>query len=99
MNANDNEIKVTPVKEKKKVGKHFLRKVFPALCATALAVSTMAVGACAIDGDGVASVALATINKDDVVGTMMPFVNAGIPLLAVVGGLKLGKGFLKSCMH
>lgn len=85
--------------EKPKSKNVLKRKILPIIASACVAMSVCSISACAIDGDSAASVALATVNKDDVVGTMMPFVNAGIPLLAVVGGLKLGKGFLKSCLH
>lgn len=93
-----NEMKKVSIKEKLKRGYMAVEnKVIPIVATGALAIGSTIVSASA--ESGVAGIALATINKDDVINAMSPFVNAGIPLLAVVGGLKLGKSFLKSCMH
>ena len=45
------------------------------------------------------SVALSTINSADVINNAMPFVNAALPILCVVGGVKIGVRFLKGSLH
>lgn len=47
----------------------------------------------------VGSVALSEINSSDVIDNAMKFVNIGLPIFAVVGGIRLGMRFLRSCMH
>lgn len=58
----------------------------------ALATSASAEG-------GVGSVVLSEINSADVVNNAMPFVNAALPILCVVGGVKIGVRFLKGALH
>jgi len=92
-----NEMKKVSIKDKLKRGYQAIEnKIIPIAASGMLAIAGTMVSASA---ESAAGIALATINKDDVINAMSPFVNAGIPLLAVVGGLKLGKSFLKSCMH
>ena len=63
----------------------------------AVALGSMAVTACAESGVG--SVVLAEINSSDVLNNAIPFINAGIPILVVVGGIRLGTRFLRGSMH
>lgn len=62
-----------------------------------MSVGAMAVTACAESGVG--SVVLSEINSSDVLKNAMPFINAGIPILVVVGGIRLGTRFLRGSMH
>lgn len=48
---------------------------------------------------GVGTIVISEINSGDVIKNAMPFVNAGIPILVVVGGLRLGLRFLRGSMH
>lgn len=50
------------------------------------------------DTSSLGSIALAEINSGDVVDVAMKFVNIGLPIFAVVGGLRLGMRFLRNCM-
>lgn len=64
--------------------------------------SVAAVSACALATSASAdatSVALSTINSADVINNAMPFVNAALPILCVVGGVKIGVRFLKGSLH
>lgn len=45
------------------------------------------------------SVVLSEINSKDVIDNAMQFVNIGLPIFAVVGGIRLGMRFLRGCMH
>ena len=47
---------------------------------------------------GAGTVVLAEINSGDVLKNAMPFINAGIPILVVVGGIRLGIHFLRGSM-
>lgn len=62
-----------------------------------MSVGAMAVTACA--ESGASTVTLAAIKADDVLNNAMPFINAGIPILVVVGGIRLGTRFLRGSMH
>lgn len=62
-----------------------------------IAVGTMAVTSFAESGVG--TIVLSEINSGDVLNNAKPFINAGIPILAVVGGIKLGTRFLRGSMH
>lgn len=61
----------------------------------AVAVTALATTASAEVG----SVVLSEINSADVVNNAMPFVNAALPILCVVGGVKIGVRFLKGALH
>lgn len=63
--------------------------------AAAVAVTALATTASAEVG----SVVLSEINSADVVNNAMPFVNAALPILCVVGGVKIGVRFLKGALH
>lgn len=60
-----------------------------------VAVTALATSASA----DVGSVVLSEINSADVVNNAMPFVNAALPILCVVGGVKIGVRFLKGALH
>ncbi len=45
------------------------------------------------------TIALASIKASDILQNATPFINAGIPILAVVGGIRLGVRFLRGSMH
>lgn len=72
-------------------------KALNAVSSAAVAVSALAVSASA--ETGAASVALSEINSADVINNAMPFVNAALPILCVVGGVKIGVRFLKGSLH
>ncbi len=59
---------------------------------------TMAMTSFAVDEVG-STTALTAINSKEVLNNAMPFINAGIPILAVVGGIRLGVRFLRGSMH
>lgn len=61
----------------------------------AVALTALATTASADAG----SVVLSEINSADVVNNAMPFVNAALPILCVVGGVKIGVRFLKGALH
>lgn len=63
-----------------------------AVAMTALATSASA-------ETGVGSAVLSEINSADVINNAMPFVNAALPILCVVGGVKIGVRFLKGSLH
>lgn len=48
---------------------------------------------------GVGSVLLSEINSGDILENAKPFINAGIPIMVVVGGIRLGVRFLRGSMH
>lgn len=60
-------------------------------------VGSMAVSSFAESGLG--TTILTEINSSDILNNAMPFINAGIPILVVVGGIRLGVRFLKGSMH
>lgn len=59
---------------------------------------TLAMTSFAADEVGSTTV-LTAINSKEVLNNAMPFINAGIPILAVVGGIRLGVRFLRGSMH
>lgn len=59
---------------------------------------TLAMTSFAVDEVG-STTALTAINSKEVLNNAMPFINAGIPILAVVGGIRLGVRFLRGSMH
>lgn len=63
-----------------------------------ITAGTMAMTSFATDEIG-STTALTAINSKEVLSNAMPFINAGIPILAVVGGIKLGVRFLRGSMH
>ena len=48
---------------------------------------------------GVGSIVLSEINSGDILDNAKPFINAGIPIMVVVGGIRLGVRFLRGSMH
>lgn len=70
-------------------------KALNAVSSAAVAISALAVTASADAG----SIALSEINSADVLNNAMPFVNAALPILCVVGGVKIGVRFLKGSLH
>lgn len=42
---------------------------------------------------------LTNFKASDIMDNAMPFINAGIPVLVVVGGIRLGIRFLRGSMH
>lgn len=62
-----------------------------------MSVGVMAMSASAESGVG--SIVLSEINSGDILSNATPFINAGIPILAVVGGIRLGTRFLKGSMR
>lgn len=59
---------------------------------------TMAMTSFAADEVG-STTALTAINSKEVLNNAMPFINAGIPILVVIGGIKLGTRFLRGSMR
>lgn len=51
------------------------------------------------EGFRMGTVVLAELNSGDIIDTAMTFVNAGMPILCVVGGLKLGMRFFRGFFH
>lgn len=64
-----------------------------------ITAGTLAMNSFAADDAGVGTIVLAEINSGDILNTAKPFINAGIPILAIVGGIKLGTRFLRGSMH
>lgn len=64
-----------------------------------ITAGTLAMNSFAADDAGIGTIVLAEINSGDVLNTAKPFINAGIPILAIVGGIKLGTRFLRGSMH
>jgi len=73
-----------------------MSKIVSVASATALAIGCVCMSAFA---EGEVAIVLSEINSGDVLANMQPFVNAAIPILAVVGGVKLGRNFLRSAFH
>lgn len=48
---------------------------------------------------GVSTLVIAELKSKDIFDNALPFINAGIPILAAVGGLRLGVRFLRGAMH
>lgn len=48
---------------------------------------------------GVGTIVLSEINSGDILDNAKPFINAGIPIMVVVGGIRLGVRFLRGSMH
>lgn len=65
--------------------------------ASILAVGTMAMTSFAESGVG--TIVLSEINSGDILTNAKPFINAGIPIMVVVGGIRLGVRFLRGSMH
>lgn len=61
-----------------------------------ITAGTMAMTSFASESGGVI---LSEINSQDVINNAMKFVNIGLPIFAVVGGIRLGFRFLRGCMH
>ncbi len=95
---NDLTLKQRFIKKARSVYAAVERKAVPvaASVSVALGVLTMSVSA---EESGAAQTVLTEINSGDVISNMMPFVNAAIPIMAVVGGIKLGRSFLRSSFH
>lgn len=75
-----------------------VEKVVVTAGAGLITAGTMAMTSFAADEVG-STTALTAINSKEVLNNAMPFINAGIPILAVVGGIRLGVRFLRGSMH
>lgn len=75
--------------------KSFSKAVDVAGAAT-LAVGTLMTTASATEAG---TIAIAEINSGDILNNASPFINAALPILCVVGGLKLGIRFLKGAIR
>lgn len=62
-----------------------------------ITVGTMAMTSFAESGVG--TIVLSEINSGDILNNAKPFINAGIPIMVVVGGIRLGTRFLRGSMH
>lgn len=51
------------------------------------------------EGADLTTFAISNLKADDIISTAQPFITAGIPILCIVGGLKLGIRFLRGSMH
>ena len=94
-------VKKKTFKEKlRSVGCVIENKLAPIVVGASTAIGAVCVSAFAESGAGqVGTIVLSEINSKDVLSNMLPFVNAAIPILAVVGGVKLGRNFLRSAFH
>ena len=50
-------------------------------------------------GSGIDTLIISEINSGDILSNAKPFINAGIPIMAVLGGIRLGVRFLRGSMH
>lgn len=66
-----------------------------AVGSAALAVSTLAVSASA-EGE---AFSITNIDTAPLISNAQPFINAAIPVIVLIGGVKLGIRFLRSSMH
>lgn len=66
-----------------------------AVGSAALAVSTFAVSASAED----AAFNITNIDTAPLINNAQPFITAAIPVIVLIGGVKLGIRFLRSSMH
>lgn len=95
------KVKLCAVADKVENSKAYkaVEKVVVTAGAGLITAGTLAMNSFAADGAGVGTIVLAEINSGDVLNTAKPFINAGIPILAIVGGIKLGTRFLRGSMH
>lgn len=63
-----------------------------------ITAGTMAMTSFAADS-GVGTTVLTEINSSDIFDNAKPFINAAIPIMVVVGGIRLGIRFLRGAMH
>lgn len=49
--------------------------------------------------EGEGSIAIAAISTGQILDNALPFINAALPILCVIGGLKLGIRFLKGAIR
>ena len=63
-----------------------------------ITAGTMAMSSFAVDEVG-STLVISEIKSSTILDNAMPFINAGIPILAVVGGIRLGVRFLRGSMH
>lgn len=71
-------------------------------CAVTVGAGVTSLGFMAMNAfaeSGLDTLVIADIKSGDILGAAKPFINAGIPILAIVGGIKLGVRFLRSSMH
>lgn len=67
-----------------------------AVGSAALAVSSLAVSASA---EGGAAFNISNIDTAPLINNAQPFITAAIPVIVLIGGVKLGVRFLRSSMH
>ena len=68
--------------------------------AAATSLGVMGMSAFAAEGDNtLANVLAVEVSSGDILDSAQPFITAGIPILCIVGGLKLGIRFLRGSMH
>ena len=75
-----------------------VEKVAVTACAGLITAGTIAMTSFAADS-GVGTIVLSEINSSDIFDNAKPFINAGIPIMVVVGGIHLGVRFLRGSMH
>lgn len=75
-----------------------VEKVVVTAGAGLITAGSMAMSSFAVDEVG-STLVISEIKSSAVLENAMPFINAGIPILAVVGGIRLGVRFLRGSMH
>ena len=71
-------------------------------CAVTVGAGVTSLGFMAMNAfaeTGASTLVISEIKSNDILSNAMPFINAGIPILVVIGGIKLGVRFLRSSMH
>lgn len=68
--------------------------------AAVTSLGVMGMSAFATEADNtVANAISVSVSSDQILNNAQPFITAGIPILCIVGGIKLGMRFLRGSMH
>lgn len=85
---------------KKVVNSKALNKALDFCAATGASVCMLMTSASATEVDNqVVNGIAAAVNSADIMNNAQPFITAGIGIMCVVGGVKLGTRFLRGSMH
>lgn len=75
-------------------------KALTAVGAASTAITSLMISASAEDtASNIGTVLAAEVNSGDIIKNAQPFITAGLPIICVVGGIKLGVRFLRSSIH
>ena len=85
---------------KKVVNSKVVNKALDFCAATGASVCMLITSASATEVDNqVVNGSAAAVNSADIMNNAQPFITAGIGIMCVVGGVKLGTRFLRGSMH